>query len=141
MKNIPIEILSKYYARLYTIESDFYRNLNRDLGLNRMNNYLPYIQVLYEGVKFKSLPLASDKILYRGSKISTNEITKIKDYLQNKKPFLPGAIVFSLSFLSFSKERKQAENFLHGSNNINGLEKVLYILEKDENIGYNLETH
>ena len=53
MKNIPIEILSKYYARLYTIESDFYRNLNRDLGLNRMNNYLPYIQVLYEGVKFK----------------------------------------------------------------------------------------
>jgi len=111
MKNIPIEILSKYYARLYTIESDFYRNLNRDLGLNRMNNYLPYIQVLYEGVKFKSLPLASDKILYRGSKISTNEITKIKDYLQNKKPFLPGAIVFSLSFLSFSKERKQAENF------------------------------
>ena len=31
LKEIPIEILSKYYIRLYTIESNFYRNLNKDL--------------------------------------------------------------------------------------------------------------
>ena len=95
MKNIPIEILSKYYARLYTIESNFYRNLNKELGLNQIKNYLSFIKVLYEGVKLKALPLASDIILYRGSKISNQEITKINNYLKNKKPYLPSSIVFS----------------------------------------------
>ena len=31
LSDIPIEILSKYYARLYTAESDFYKNINKDL--------------------------------------------------------------------------------------------------------------
>ena len=139
--NIPIEILSKYYSRLYTIESDFYKDLNRDLGLNKTSNYISFIKVLYEGVKLKSLPLSSDKVLYRGSKISNNEINKIQLYLKKKKPYLPGAIVFSRSFLSFSKERSRAEFFLHSSKNIKGLSKVLYILEKDDSIGYSLATH
>ena len=54
MSEIPIEILSKYYARLYTAESDFYKNINKDLGLNRVEKYLPYIKILYEGVKLKN---------------------------------------------------------------------------------------
>ena len=55
MRNIPIEILSKYYARLYTIESNFYRDINKDLGLNKKEKYLSFIKILYEGVKLKSL--------------------------------------------------------------------------------------
>jgi len=31
---IPIEILCKYYARLYTIESDFDKDINRGLKTN-----------------------------------------------------------------------------------------------------------
>ena len=31
LKNIPIEILSKYYARLYTLNTNFQKNLNKDL--------------------------------------------------------------------------------------------------------------
>ena len=84
MRNIPIEILSKYYARLYTIESDFYKDINRDLGLNKKEKYLSFIKTLYEGVKLKSLPLASNNILYRGSKISNEEFGKIKSYLNKK---------------------------------------------------------
>ena len=53
LSDIPIEILSKYYARLYTAESDFYKNINKDLGLNKVEKYLPYIKTLYEGVKLK----------------------------------------------------------------------------------------
>ena len=49
--NIPIEILSKYYARLYTAESDFHKNLNKELGLNKVEKYLPFIKTLYESVK------------------------------------------------------------------------------------------
>ena len=141
MKEIPIEILSKYYIRLYTIDSDFYKNLNKDLGLNKVNNYLTFIKVLYEGLKFRSFPLASKKVLYRGSKISNNELNKIKNYLNSKIPDLPGSIVFSRSFLSFSKEKKLAEKFLKTPNNNKDLSKVLYVLENDNNIGYNSSTH
>ena len=76
--NIPIEILSKYYAKLYTANSTFHRNINRDLGLNKTGHYLLFIRTLYEGVKLKSLPLANNNILYRGSLISNEEVKKIK---------------------------------------------------------------
>ena len=84
MRNIPIEILSKYYARLYTIESNFYKDINKDLLLNKKEKYLSFIKTLYEGVKLKSLSLASNNILYRGSKISNEEVKNIKSYLNKK---------------------------------------------------------
>ena len=139
--DIPIELLSKYYARLYTIESQFYKDINNELRENQKDKYLPYIKLLYEGVKLKSLPIATNKILYRGSKISNDEIIKIKGYLKNKIKDLPGAIVFSKSFLSFSKDKRIAEGFLNNTNDDENLSKVLYITEKDDNIDYSLSTH
>jgi len=38
MINIPIEILSKYYAKLYTCDSNFHKDINKDLGLNKKKN-------------------------------------------------------------------------------------------------------
>ena len=141
MNNIPIEILSRYYSRLYTANCSFHKNINKDLGLNKKDNYLPFIKILYEGLKLKSLPLSNSNLLYRGAKIANEEINKIKNYLNLKKEGLPGSIVFSKSFLSFSKEKNMAEKFLKYENKNNNLSKVLFILEKDENIGYNLSTH
>ena len=141
MKNIPIEILSRFYSRLYTADSTFHRNINKDLGLNKKEIYLPFIKTLYEGVKFKSLPLSNDKVLYRGSKISNVEINDIKNYMKKKIEGLPSSIVFSESFLSFSKEKNVAEKFLKDENKDKNLSKVLFILEKDDNCGYNLSTH
>ena len=109
LKDIPIELLSKYYIRAYTIESNFYNDINKDLGLNKKENHLSFIKTLYEGTKLKSLSLASNNILYRGSKISNNEINKIEKYLKNKIENLPASIVFSKSFLSCSKEKEIAE--------------------------------
>ena len=128
--NIPIEILSKYYAKLYTADSNFYRDINKDLGLNKKEKYLPFIKTLYEGVKLKSLSLASNNILYRGSKISNEEVEKIKSFLNKKFENLPGAIVFSKSFLSFSKEKGIAEGFLNNENKNKNLSKVLYIRKR-----------
>ena len=141
MKNIPIKILAKYYGRLYTCNSSFYKDMNKDLGLNKKEKYLPYIKILYEGVKLKSLPLASNNILYRGSKISKKEIEKIKNYLNKKIEDLPSAIVFSRSFLSFSKEKNAAFQFLNTVNDDENISKILFVLEKDDNLGYNLATH
>ena len=141
MPNIPLEILSKYYARLFTAESNFYKDINEDLGLNKKDKYLPYIKALYEGVKLKSLPLASDTILYRGGRLSREEINKINNYMKIKIEGLPSSIVFSKAFLSFSKDEKIAERFLNYDIKDNDFFKVLFILEKDDNIGYNLSTH
>ena len=154
MPDIPIELLCKYYARIYTADSKFYEDINNDLINNKKENYLPFIKILYEGVKFKALPLASESELYRGAKISIKEIKKIKTFLDIKKENLPGAIVFSKSFLSFSKSRDIAINFMmkpidqknnekypKRKNEISTLKKVLYILEKDDKMEYNLSTH
>ena len=54
---------------------------------------------------------------------------------------LPSSIVFSKAFLSFSKDEKIAERFLNYDIKDNDFFKVLFILEKDDNIGYNLSTH
>ena len=141
ISNIPIEILSKYYARLLTIESDFYKDINKDLRLNKIEKYLPYIKTLYEGVKLKSLPLSEDKILYRGSKISNDEMIKIKNYIEKPIKGMPGTIAYSRSFLSFHKYRNVAETFLQVGKANKNLLNVLFILEKDDNMDYNLMTH
>ena len=141
MINIPIELLSKYYVRLYTIDSIFYRDLNKDLRESKTISFLLYIKVLYEALKLQSLSLASDQILYRGGILSNKEIDKIKKYLYDKKEGLPGAIVFSRTFLSFTKKKEIAETYLEIPLNNPDLNKIIFILEKDNCMDYSLSTH
>ena len=128
------------------MESKFYEDINKDLKDNKKDNYynsyyMPYVKILYEGVKLKSLPLASDGVLYRGGKISLEEIIKIKECLKNKLEDLPGAIVFSKSFLSFSKNKFTAEYYKNKQSKNKNLFKALYTIEKDDNLNYDLSTH
>ena len=140
MQKIPLELLSKYYSRIYTTENNFYSDLNNDLRQKNIDNYLSYIKVLYEGVKLDSLSLSTNKKLYRGGRLSDKEISKIFEFKEKQKPGLPAGIVFSKTFLSFTKEKKIAENFLDEPEvekkitTPNKLSKVLFILEKDDNI-------
>ena len=149
-REIPIELLTKYYARMYRADfynddNNFHSNMNKDLRENKynLNNiYLPYIKTLYEGIKLKSFPLASNQTLYRGSFLLTSEIEKIKNYLGNRNQNLFGLFAFSREFLSFYKEKKIVENYFKNTNNYNVyFSKVLFILEKNNNIDYNLSTH
>ena len=73
--SIPYEILCKYYARLYTIESDFYKDINKKLRKKSLKsleyyknkNYaLTFVKLLYEGLKLKCFKSNSKKELYRG---------------------------------------------------------------------------
>ena len=102
---------------------------------------MSYIKILYEDIKLKSLQLASNDILYRGSKISIDELLKIKEYLKNKLKDLPGAIVFSKSFLSFTKNKNIVQNFIKKKNDNKNLLNVLYIIEKDDKLNFDLSTH
>ena len=139
LKNIPIEILSKYFARLYTLNTSFQKNLNKDLIMKKKEKYLPYIKTFYEGVKLRSLPLANNIILYRAGNLSNDEMNKIEIYKNKKIEGLPGLIVFSKTFLSFSKSIEEAKKFFKYANK--KLSKVLFKLINDNKQGYNLATH
>ena len=120
--------MSKYFARLYTIESDFYGDINRDLGTNKIEKYIPFIKILYEGVKLEALGLASDKFLYRGSKIAKEEIENDDEYEEEE-------ILYPVAFA----EKHECNNDL----NLESDEKIkclecgndlyLNLLEKDDN--------
>ena len=135
---IPNELLSKFYLKLYSIESKFYRDINSDLRNDRIEKYLPFIKVLYEGIKLKSLLPLSGKIYYRGCKIFNNEISLIKKYLNEKKTDISGIRVLSKTFLSFYKSKETAEEFLKYIKESKTLSSVLYILEKNDNFDENL---
>ena len=141
LSDIPIEILSKYYVRIFTENSDFYRDLNQSLREGRRDDYLSYIKVLYEGIKLKALPYSLDDVLYRGALLSNIEINKIIEYIKKGEVNgLPGAIVFSKTFLSFSKSYNVAKSFME-HNKIEKFSKVLFILRSDIKIDYSSSTH
>ena len=129
-KNIPIEILSKYSARAYTYETDFYKILNCDLMKSQMNdNYKTFIKLFYNGIEVKSFSSFTGKLLYRGSRINKREIEKIIDYKKNGK--LNNIVVFSKAFLSFSEIESKALTFLGKSDDI--FLGILFVLENYNN--------
>ena len=141
MQNIPIEILSKYFARLLSIDSEFHEDINKDLRLGKSEKHLLYIKVLYEGLRLRSLRFSNINILYRSSKISFDDFNKMKKYLSNKIEGLPGAIVFAKQFLTFSKDRRIVEQYLNMEKNDKNFIKAFFILDMDINIDYDLNTH
>ena len=114
------------------MEFKFYRDIN-----NQPEIHFPFIKVLYEAVKLKSLPLPSNSKLYGGTKLSNVEINKILDYMKNKSDDLPKSIVFSKTFLKFFKDRKIAESFF-GRMLTNEYTDVIFILEIEKNLDFNL---
>ena len=112
---IPNNIISKFWVRAYTANCDFYKNMNKDLRLSNSDDYLIYIQMMYEGVRIKSFIFEPISELYRGTKFDKKEIEELEKYFKNKKLIegldLPLSIVYSKSFFSFSSNRNKAEEF------------------------------
>ena len=129
-ENIPFEILTKYSARTYTLDTEFYKQLNYDLMKSKMNdNYKTFIKLLYNGIEIKSFSSFNGKYLCRGGTLNRNEINKIIDYKNKGK--LNNILVFSKAFLSFSETESQAKKFIGKvDNNFLG---VLFILENLNN--------
>jgi len=122
---IPIEILYKYYARLYTIESDFYKDLNRGLktnvllkeedslfSANKNNHYsITFIKSFYEGIKLGVFDLNFKGKLYGFFCLEKKEFDKINEYLKNKKSELLVANFASKCFLSFFENEEISYSF------------------------------
>ena len=146
MKDIPNEIISKYWARAYTFESPFYKEMNKDLRLGKINQYLSYIQMMYEGIKIKSFYFKPKKKLYRGTYFDEKEISIIQNYTNSENKDLPRVIIYSKSFFSFSLNKKVAmtfidnalliiEDFIEEERNCSGcasIEKFSYFKKEEE---------
>ena len=143
LSKIPNELLCKYYTRLYTLDTPLYKEMNKNLRKGNVEEYKNFIKVMYEGLKLNCLSSSFNETLYRGTSIKKSEIEIIKKYLNKKIEDLPGAIVYSKTFLSFTENVNNAKSFLgflgHTSNN--EISPVLYILEKDNNIDESLLTN
>ena len=125
---IPFQILTKYWVRLYTIESQFYKILNNDLMKSILHSsYKIFIKMMYTGVSINSIKSYPGKFLYRGSSINKIEIDKIKQY--NAKGKLSTVVVFSKAFLSFSEVKEEAIKFCGKTNE----KKIgcLYVLQNN----------
>ena len=129
--NIPLELLSKYYSKIYK-DTDL-------LFKENSNEYLTYTKVLYEGIKLKTLPLTSSNVLYKGCFLTKQLLDKIDNAIK-KNTDLPEGILFSKKFLTFCKDKFIANNILNINKNDN-LNYVLFILENANNNDYSLSTH
>ena len=110
-KYIPYEIISKFWARSYTMESMFYKILNNNLMKSIMTpNYKTFIKMLYTGVEINSLQSYHGIYLYRGSVLNRVELEKINSYIKMGK--LLNIVVFAKAFLSFSENKEKALQFL-----------------------------
>ena len=147
VKDIPVQLLSKYYIRIYTIEGFFYKNIKIDLLDNnpkKFNKYCPFIQTLYEGLEKKALDICKNPVLYSAQLLSDKQVSIIKNFKNNyinrtdRLQNFPFSVLFSKSFLSFSKDIEIAKKFL--SLGKNGKNAIL-ILEKDLNNNIYLHSH
>ena len=107
--DIPEPILSKFFARAYTLESAFYGIMNQNLMQKNYKVYSTYIKLLYKGIRNNSYRPKTDSDLYRGTKLEKFEIKKLQDILENKNSYKEVPIIYSTSFLSFSTDDQIAE--------------------------------
>lgn len=139
---IPVELLCKYYARLYSIDGDFYKRMNDYLVTdNYLSNdiiYEPYIKTLYEGIDKDIFKIYLSGELYCSQTLSIGEIKELwsykENFLKDLEKDLPLPIIFSKSFLSFNKDINEAEKYLRYGKN------AMLILKAFSN-EFDLKTH
>lgn len=102
--DIPEPILSKFFARAYTLQSGFYNTMNKNLMKKNYQFYSTYIKLLYKGISNKSYKPKTDCVLYRGTKLEKFEIEMLQNMLEKKKENKKIPIIYSTSFLSFSTD-------------------------------------
>ena len=104
--DIPEPILSKFFARAYTLESPFYDIMNKNLMNKNYNIYSTYIKLLYKGIVNKSYAPKTNCPLYRGTRLEKFEVDMLKKMLKEKNLSKKIPIIYSTSFLSFSTDDK-----------------------------------
>ena len=124
VKKVPLEIVSKFWIRYYTCQSSFYPYMNTQLMKNKHENYEIFVRAMYKGIEKKYLQTEYNIRLYRCQLISKEEMDILKNDL---------ILVYSRTFLSFSKDKNKAINFLKkGNNNLKPVMLVINSINLEE---------
>ena len=118
--DIPIELLTKYYARLYSIDGDFKKKMTNELltvNYTRNNTiYQSYIKTMYEGINKNFFKTCLGSKLYGSIMLSGSEIQELfsykENFLKDSKELakdLPKPVIFSKTFISFHKDINEAK--------------------------------
>ena len=136
---LPNEIICKYWARAYTIESPFYKIMNKRLREKKGKLFVTFIKMMYEGIRNGVFtPIQANKF-YRGGTISNNEFEKIKNYFKNNnnKEYFPSSILYIRPFLSFSIDKDVAFKFMKS---MKDHKAAIFIVNNHQNI-YNKDLY
>ena len=139
INDIPSEILCKYYIKAYTVDKDFCYEMNKELFDGNIDNFLSFINVLFEGIKLDILPKTINDNLYHSTKLSLDKLNELKNYLNEKNNDFPNVLIFSKTFISFTKDLIIAQKNI--TNQINDEIPVIFVIEKNENINYDFSSH
>ena len=116
-EDIPIELLSKYYARMYTVQGNFFEKMKKDLLTDYNKNniiYQSYIKTLYEGIEKKALKILNNfkgLQLYSAQYFTDSQIEELNMFKKIRVQDYKMPLIFSKLFLSFTKDIKVAEQF------------------------------
>ena len=135
IKDFPREISSKFFIRMYTEQTSFFTELNKSL-MKKENIYDTYVKTVYEGLFIGSLRHSEDEILYRGTRMTKSEIDNIRKSFEEwnkiKDKKLPHFLLYSRTFLSFTKVKEKIKYFLKQTND--SFYWIVFILKKNNNI-------
>ena len=136
LNKIPIEILVKFWLRIYTLETDFYSNMNCKLMKLKGNEFYTYIKLMYLALNKKILKNRCDICLYRGDILNNNELNMIINKISSNS--IKDKLIYSRKFLSFSASQNIAEDFLRNKYH-EQINSINYILFKIEQFNGNIE--
>ena len=112
---IPYHILAKYYLKIYTQNSNFYVNMNKELKERQFDNHRIFIYLMYNALNKGIFKSYSQTNLYRGGTLSDEEFNSLMEKFQmqkNSNSSTNKIFFFSRKFLSFSKSEEVANDFL-----------------------------
>ena len=115
---IPYHILAKFYLYLYTIESNFFLDMNKELKEKKFDKYRIYIYLMYHALNKGIFKSNSLNTLYRGGTLSFEEFNSLKEKLEKKRnsnSLNDKVFFYSTKFLSFSKKEYIANEFLQSA--------------------------
>ena len=111
--DIPNEIVLKYWIKSYINDFTFNDYINKDLSKGKDSQNLIYTQMMYEGIKIKSISLQTQNTIYSGVYVNINDIKKIEFLFYNNKEInksnLPIAFIYNRQFISFYENKNKAK--------------------------------
>ena len=110
LKQIPKIILVKFWLRIYTLETEFYNNMNCKLMKLKGKEFYTFIKLIYYSLNKKYLKNRCDIPFFRGDILNDNELQIIINKCKSNS--IKDKLIYSRKFLSFSSSEEIAKKFI-----------------------------